>query len=168
MRYLIAISLLYTSACGTFQIPKDPRTIHGVNPVFQPYLELYLQAKGRPLNYDIPIQFGKMPDDDTAAICTYWHNPEYRQITIDEEYWNNYTNEKEKIGLIFHELGHCDLNRDHDNRLINHIPRSLMYYQNFSYNFNLQAYYFSEIFNPSESLNSYQTTEEGTSIRCHK
>jgi len=37
-----------------------------------------------------------------------------KEIVFDEDYWNN-SNMNEREYLVFHELGHCVLNREHRN-----------------------------------------------------
>lgn len=112
MKYLLLISISFLVACGSNPTPKpnDPRTISGVDPTFKPYVDLYLQYKGKPLHTDIPIQFTDL-DGTKVGVCTRWSTGQ-RQIQIDRFYWDYLTN-GQKIGTISHEFGHCDLNRDH-------------------------------------------------------
>lgn len=145
MNKLLVLSLLLLSACGKMQSPQDPRTIHGVDTEFIPYVDLYIQSKGYGLGYSIPIGFTDLPDD-TVGLCTRWSNG-YRQIQVDRAYWD-YISENEKRSLIFHELGHCDLNRNHEETVMsNYWPTSLMYPYNFGYPDGMEAYYMNELFN---------------------
>lgn len=125
MRHATYIALiLLLSSCAP--APKDdPRTIVGINPVFQVHVDSYLRDKGSLLSYDIPIQFAKLSGIN-VAVCTRWSSG-YRQIEVDPDFWysHSYTEQKE---VIYHELGHCDLNRDHVTDLdSNGIPKSIMY-----------------------------------------
>lgn len=157
MRQMLVISLLMLSACGKFYVPKDPRTIHGVNPIFQPYIDLYVQQKGSKLAYDIPMQFTDLKGD-TVGLCTRWHESGYRQIQIDRSYWN-YISDNMRIALISHELGHCDLNRNHDETIISYqMPKSFMYPSNFDYPDSWIFYYFSELFNPNAIVTHFKPT----------
>jgi hypothetical protein len=142
MKRLLLATLLLTG-CGI----KDPRTIRGIAPEIQPYVDLYLEVKGSPMNYDIPIQFDDFSSSTQIGLCRSWTHG-YRQITIDKEYWDNtYVTEEMKISLIFHELGHCDLNRQHDETLRSDgWPTSLMYPYNFGYMLQDEQYYFDELF----------------------
>lgn len=147
MKYTI-IYLLFLSACGKGITSKDPRTISGINPAIIPYVEKYISQKGSSLYYDIPIQFTKL-SEEIVGTCTVWSNG-YRQIVISEEFWfDKATTEKERIALLFHELGHCDLNRDHvESRFPNGWPKSLMFPYVINYPDSMEKYYFDELFNP--------------------
>ena len=149
MRYLFIISALFLTACGQpgFQTaPSDPRTITGVDPAFAPYVNEYISYKGRGLDYDIPIQFSPDLGGNTVGICTRWSNG-YRQIQIDKDYWDNWLDEGERREVIAHELGHCDLNRDHT---VHQYPAlSIMDPYVFSLTPSSIAGYMSELFNPA-------------------
>jgi len=110
MKYLILVLLL----AGCAKDLSDPRTIHGVDATFVPYVNSYLTEKEfylhRGLDYDIPIQFGDLPDNQ-LGLCTKWTSG-YRQIVIDAYYWK-FQSEAQKESVIAHELGHCDLNLEH-------------------------------------------------------
>jgi hypothetical protein len=149
MKRLIVVALLLTGCAKV----KDPRTIHGIAPEIQPYVNLYLQAKCTykhycHMYYDIPIQFADFTNSANIGLCTWWDSG-YRQITIDKTYWDNpYITEEIKISLIFHELGHCDLNRQHNSALRSDgQPVSLMYPYNVGYLPQDEDYYFDELFN---------------------
>ena len=64
---------------------------------------------------NISTTFGPM-DDKHAGICHSWSDG-HREITINKKYWDNYS-DKQREQLIFHELGHCALNRDHNDATI--------------------------------------------------
>lgn len=165
MRSLLIISALLMTACGQQLKTSDPRTVSGIDPAFQSYVDLYKQTKGTGFYYDIPIAFGHQ-SGNVIGVCTRWSNG-YRQIQIDPTYWNDpYTTEHEKISLIFHELGHCDLNRDHVTALrSNNWPVSLMYPYNYGYNSPDQSYYFNELFNPT-SVSTSETTLASHDAGC--
>lgn len=60
--------------------------------------------------------------DSAIGICNYFTNT----VTINRPFWNNapYTS---KIALIWHELGHCLLFKDHDDTpLLDGCPASIM------------------------------------------
>jgi hypothetical protein len=133
----------------------DPRTIHGVNEEFLPYVDNYVAYKGSAISYDIPIQFSNL-EHPKIGVCTIWTTGE-RQIQIDREAWTSLS-DSERIGLIFHELGHCDLNRGHintrhyysGNHISGDVPDSFMYPYNFfsSHYIELFNYYVKELFDP--------------------
>lgn len=147
MRYFMLSFLLLTACSKGFQTKVDPRTISGVNPVFQPYIDAYVSYKHSQLNTYIPVQFTDL-DGSTVGLCTRWSSGE-RQITIDQWYWDNYLDEGGKLEVIAHELGHCDLNRDH----VEHRSpaTSIMDPYVFSLNTYNIVYYMNELFNTSYS-----------------
>jgi hypothetical protein len=82
---------------------------------FKPYVdEFFIQANlhGRSMDatqYTFSIKFGDL-GDEVGAFCFFIGNA----ITVDREGWEDWDHfEKERI--IFHELGHCLLNRNHYN-----------------------------------------------------
>lgn len=145
MKYII-IPFLLLSACGPIlKTKKDPRTISGVNPTFTSYIAEYLSYKGHPLYYEIPIQFVDLYGN-TVGLCTRWSSGE-RQIQIDPYYWDSMS-ENMRYQTIAHELGHCDLNRDHVNDMNNGLPVSIMYPFAFTPPYHYLPYYMNELFNP--------------------
>lgn len=154
--YFLFVVLL--TACGQPHNNQDPRSISGQDPAFEGYVNLYVAMKGSQLAYDIPIQFGDL-QGNTIGLCTRWSNG-YRQIVVDKTYWENpYTTDNQRTSLIFHELGHCDLNRDHvELKFTNGWPVSLMYPMNYGYLDSQRNYYFTELFNPSVSSTTSTTT----------
>lgn len=148
MRYLLILAALTMTACSQtgFQVgPSDPRTISGVDPILAPYVNEYVAYKGRGLNYDIPIQFAEL-NGNTVGVCTRWSTGE-RQIQIDKEYWDNWLDEGERREVIAHELGHCDLNRDHTPH--QYPALSIMDPYVFSLTPSDIAHYMTELFNPA-------------------
>ena len=144
MRYIVCSLMLLNIACQQQYQSLDPRSIHGIDQELVPYLNMYLKVKGSSLHYDIPIRLVKL---DILGRCTSWSN-DYRQIVINKDYWKNpTTTETAKIALIFHELGHCDLNRRHTETLLSDgKPASLMYPYNIPYLPLMEEYYFDELF----------------------
>lgn len=84
------------------------------NPIFQPYISEFESYYGASVAA-VPIAFSKL-EPTIAGVCHYLkvgNGPiEWGYIEIDQEYWKEIS-EKQKIDLIFHELGHCVLGRDH-------------------------------------------------------
>ena len=90
---------------------------------FQKYLDRFIE-EGESRGYTpdftdtgLSIQFGNLPPE-AAGVCSELggqmsgsHN-----IEIRKEYWIILT-DIQKERLIFHELGHCELNRPHDNQV---------------------------------------------------
>jgi len=153
MRLLIFLIFIFTFAlmsCGQFQSIKDPRTIHGVNPIFKPYIDEYIYYKGRGLDYEIAIQFTDLPSNE-GGLCTRFASGE-RQIEIDKDLWDNYLYEDTKLELIAHELGHCDLGRAHLTEVRDGKPISIMYPYMFSLYPQTVISYMSELFHRDVSM----------------
>ena len=86
---------------------------------FVPYVDqFFLEAQERGLDlkkedFSFSVQFGSIPH--AAGQCRYATD----EITINPNYWYD-RNEKGKESLVFHELGHCILERPHDNGILDH------------------------------------------------
>jgi len=93
-----------------------------------------------------------------VAMCYYYPKyPEMNYIEVDETNWNN-SNEGEREEIIFHELGHCVLGRDHDNNIIEAygVPKSIMYPYVFWFAFEQhREYYTSELKNSQTDWTTY-------------
>lgn len=155
MKKLLLLSLLLLSACSKQNV--DPRTIHGVDSKLATYRDNYIAYKGSPLAYDIPMQFVAQVFP-IVGMCTRWSNG-YRQIEIDPVYWAS-QDEGQRLQLVFHELGHCDLNRGHISEVRdNGFPVSFMNPYTFWYSPLDLSYYINELLtdsstNPTTGSNS--------------
>jgi len=118
MKWIIPLLLLSLTGCGTlpfcghfehFKPYHNPPT----DPVFVKYINKFNIEMNMSTN--ISTTFKKM-DDKYAGICHSWSDG-HREITINKKYWDNYS-DKQREQLIFHELGHCALNREHNDDTI--------------------------------------------------
>jgi hypothetical protein len=108
-------------ACAPKQ--GDPRKFHTIDPELVPYYAMYEDWYNVTI-YDIPINFDILTNNQ-VGVCQTWSNG-YREIRIEKAYWEAAT-EKEKIELVFHELGHCQQGRGHTSTyLTDGCPVSLM------------------------------------------
>jgi hypothetical protein len=100
-------------------------------------LEIYIQRFEKFCNckVDIPVTMAHLSRNEESAtigVCYAFRAPKFfRKIELDQEYWDG-ADDLDRESLIFHELGHCVLDRDHDEEFApSHIfilrPRSLMY-----------------------------------------
>lgn len=112
--------------CGTLPLncfgpddAADSSLFDGVDPVLADYVELFERA----LQFDVMnVTMGFVDlDDGRAGVCA-WNSYTssngrqiwaWREIRIDPTVWIGLT-AAEKEALMFHELGHCVLNRDHN------------------------------------------------------
>lgn len=107
---------LFLTGCGTLY--KAPGVYDHVD--FKAYTNAYLEYKEHYLdndkvNYAIDIVYGhtespaiatcERPIPDTLPYVT-------REIIIDMTWWST-ADDEQRLWLIFHELGHCDLNCSH-------------------------------------------------------
>lgn len=90
--------------------------------VFLNYVKNFEDVNGK---IKTSIIFGNL-ESPRVGVCKKWNNSSYREIQIDREYWNN-ASELSRKQLILHELGHCELNREHeDSFLSDNCPTSVM------------------------------------------
>lgn len=96
---------------------------------------------------DVPINFYEDRDPRTKGICNTYASGR-REVLISKHYWDRATYLMREA-LVFHELGHCVLNRRHTE-----VYTSLMYL------YIHDAYYYAharerliyELFNPTEGV----------------
>lgn len=138
---------------GCFLPPN--RIVKGIDPEMEYEVRLFESIYGQKISYP-SIIFGDL-SDIRVGVCTLYSNGNW-EIIIDKEYWEN-TSRESRIGLIFHELGHCILHRGHEEQFIitehnYQVPKSLMYPYNFynkQYSF-MWDYYSKELFIPSTQV----------------
>ena len=106
-KILLLILLFLQIACGT----KETREFGE----FEPYItqfELEAAKHHWPLKIiSLTVKFGTLPSQ-TLAMCTVNHQESL--ITVNETRWSGLSNTQKTI-VLYHELGHCVLNRRHDN-----------------------------------------------------
>jgi Zn-dependent protease with chaperone function len=118
MKASLLLSLMLLTSCGNpFALHKDqhkhtdPRPILTTDPTFIKYIDLFEAEYGKMIG-DIPINFALISKPQTVAWCNEWNSGE-RNVEVSQPHWNSMS-ESQKEELIFHELGHCELNLDHD------------------------------------------------------
>ncbi len=91
-----------------------------VDPVFQEFVDEFITEAaryGQEIDFSdtgLSIQFRDEVDQDATGVCLGDH-----RIEIETTFWERLT-DFDKQGLIFHELGHCELDRPHRNdKLVN-------------------------------------------------
>ena len=132
------IMLLLTS-CGKMTDENQsyeprPNFIHDAT--FNPYIakfEFVVKQQTGDASFaigDIPIVFADynlMGNENVAGICTTYSDGK-RAIEIKRSYWEN-INETARHVIIQHELGHCRLNRVHNDKLYRGFKLSVMHSQ---------------------------------------
>lgn len=98
---------------------EEPPEIN-VDPVFQEFVDEFVEIAatfGQDIDFSdtgLSIQFRDVVDRGSSGVCLGNH-----RIEIETVFWAGLTDD-DRQGLIFHELGHCELNRPHRNeRLLN-------------------------------------------------
>lgn len=121
----IIVILISLNAC------TKNENIQGIDKAFDLTLDtlrIDLKTAGYTIDLNkISIQFGKISDhsEETAAIC-------YKQsgkniIIVEREFWEQYWPLTREY-ILAHEIGHCVLNREHNNKLhFDGSPVSIMY-----------------------------------------
>lgn len=117
MKLIIAFMFYACSGCG--MADKLPTDVNGKNdnppkysmqdhnPIFDEYTTDF------PSNTkQIPIVFVE-DMKDKAGVCYRWPNG-HREVEINETTWVNYS-DSQRRWLIWHELGHCELDMGHMN-----------------------------------------------------
>ena len=101
-----------------FNYLTDAETDPELLPYLEKYSKLKMQYKNQPINTDVKVLFSTNPLKSTDHL----NNMEYsgycsfftRVVFIDRGFWEAHKgNERVKESLLFHELGHCDLDRKH-------------------------------------------------------
>lgn len=135
------------AACGQ---PESLKKQSYIEPEFEYFVDLFeLEQK---VNVDIEIKFAKL-ELPAVGMCYYYQyengSREFVNIEIDPDYWQ-ITSETKKEVLLFHELGHCVLGRDHDEQRVYYtVPKSIMYPYLFDFAFQkYRSYYVEELKNP--------------------
>lgn len=157
---LFLIGLLF-SACK-----KQNEIVYNVPEVFSTYVERFKQeAKLRGYQIDFEktgliVEFQNTGSiiPHAVGICYFSHEGSTPKIGISETFWNSVGDETKEL-TIFHELGHCALNRDHRNDTLanGHWASILRGYPEepgdhpLDYNRN-RSYYIDELFDPATPL----------------
>ena len=133
---------------------------------FQPYVDKFIaEAKIRGVAIDLAkngliVKYESLKSRDAAGLCAYKYPNE---VTVDPSSWYN-APESFSDFLIFHELGHCVLNRGHRNDVLpNGEWTSIMRGdpetpgRTWTVNFNgaRRKYYLDELFNKSISTPAF-------------
>jgi len=173
MKLIIALMLL--ASCGTKTtterivlsgsqaqeptqpIPGDPRQAVDIDDEFSLYTDewLLLHPEGKPVT--TPMSFTDIPEEGVLGVCITWIKGDIilKEIRIDEPSYREQM-DLNPIGphtIIFHELGHCELDRPHLDLLSQLegkiIPFSIMFPSLFPRTAlykELEAHYLDELF----------------------
>lgn len=97
----------------------EREVVEDVHPSFQQYVDRFIEEaalRGQDIDFldtGLSIQFRDAVDQETGGVC---YTGDHR-IEIEKFFWDDLT-DLQREGLIFHELGHCELGRGHRNTLL--------------------------------------------------
>lgn len=95
---------------------------YGIDPEIEPYFTMFEQeAAERGIFVDLELEgigatIDFIRDNSTVGQCQT-SDEGNRRVFVDKSFWYDY-DEYGKQFIIFHELGHCYLNRAHDNSVL--------------------------------------------------
>lgn len=131
-------------------------------------VELTMPTLDRSLRiYGVDKFSQSLEDDGVIGLCVKTAG----EITIylSKPHWDSYDSQQREM-LIFHELGHCVLNLEHDRSLDSDgVPNDLMYPVNFDslYYFRYRKFYLDHLFKKVSKENKDDTpTSEETVSTC--
>lgn len=119
-----------------------------IDPEFQSYVNTF--EKDMSTKVQINMTFYSQSDSVVAICYSYDKKPELNYVEVDPIQWS-YLDENGKEEVIFHELGHCLMGKDHDSMFLEeyNVPKSIMYPYVFSIAYGVhKPYYVEELKNP--------------------
>lgn len=157
--------------CGSDLIKKHlvkhkvgvSRQYSTTDPTFASYVTQFEQAftgihKSTMKISNIPINFGTPNEEEFEGVCHLYSNGD-KEIIIRKDWWDRVSEEARQL-MIFHELGHCVLDRDHKNdkgyyqgREINLSIMSAVLMPVFDYKSFKEEYYYELFTSNHEKLN---------------
>lgn len=148
----LLIFLLLSSGCGSYSESLNPK--NNIDPEFNSLVQKFEQEQNETVYVDITF---KKIEPPAVGLC--WRYEESKtgvSIEIDPDYWFSTTETKKEV-LLFHELGHCILGRDHEEeKLYYTIPKSIMFPYVFETSYLLyRSYYVDELKNTNTLLTDY-------------
>ena len=159
MRLFQAFSTLFLTILF-FSCKKDEIaeviSFQNVDPALQPYFEEFeYQASLRGIEVDLTAEniignIQELTEEHVAGQCTYGAAIN-NEITIDRGFWNSFPQYLIREMVVFHELGHCYLERGHregahSNGTCLSIMRSGLESCRDNYNSSTRDYYIDELF----------------------
>lgn len=140
-------------------VPEE-RTFPGVDERLWPYFERF-ETTGIERGFDVDLVASRitgviedLEGEHVAGQCTSFGGFRPGSVTLDAEFWNR-SSDLFKEFIVFHELGHCFLDRDHredafsNGRCVS-IMRSGTLDCRDNYNVATRSSYIDELFEPSQ------------------
>ena len=118
LRYTLLILFVLTS-CSLFKLRQS-------DPILMEYVrhfeeQFQMTLHGVSINFDNLTSYDGNDNLNTIGICTPTGN-----MYIDKKFFEN-ASERERLSVIYHEIGHCIFYWEHDDRMMNdYCPASIM------------------------------------------
>lgn len=115
-KFLILGFIALILSCSEDSSGGAEGAVYDVDPVFEPYVREFIAEGGkRGHNIDfndtgLKVEFSDFPLNGAAGLCTLRRH----HVVIDKANWFRFS-ERFRAYLLFHELGHCELDRLHKN-----------------------------------------------------
>jgi hypothetical protein len=124
---LLLILSFILASCGEankkhIQHLEGTRQFASSSSTFKPYIDSFTANArtylGQPTFVvgDIPVNFGDTTNEDFDGVCNSYSDGT-KEVLIKKSWWDKASNHQKEV-MIYHELGHCALNRDHDTELL--------------------------------------------------
>jgi len=108
---IMTTSIFYITACS-----DDPEIV--IDTEIQPYLDSFLiEGEARGIEIDLSdlhlsAYISETSSDEIIGQCLHF-GEEHKEIVIARAFWDD-ASDIEKEFIVFHELGHCILDRSHN------------------------------------------------------
>ena len=128
MKYLLI--LITTAILGCGKAPNPPVWDTAFDSSIKEFMAQAVE-RDKDINdrmQNLTVEFGvtATSEDPTAIGWCIWNDDNTKNIIISQNYWNS-TNVWGQREVLFHELGHCVLDREHDTNMVHGRPESIMY-----------------------------------------
>lgn len=158
--YLLLLFVIPILSCSDKGEEEIGATTYEVDPIFEPYVQEFIAEgakRGQAIDFSdtgLKVEFSETALDFASGFCYLRRH----HIVINKENWFSFS-ERFRSFLLFHELGHCELDQGHRNELFgNNVWKSLMRGDPFTgiepriptayFGFR-KEYYIDELFNPT-------------------
>lgn len=142
MPYVISLLFLLLSACapqsdGPTDYGPDYLPVGTVSAQLAPYLQAFKTRYSADIKFTVAFDPSSETGGDnesggtTVGVCRVFSNG-VREVLVNKTFWDNTGSgalaEAKKTVLIFHELGHCHFDREHDSRMFSGTKKPLGQY----------------------------------------
>jgi predicted SprT family Zn-dependent metalloprotease len=130
MKKQVLVFMLVLTACGQENAPSLTGYYRQVDSELEEYVQLFEKEWGKEIDFQVKISTIPVENEESkkAGVCYVWTTGK-KIAVIDTEFFATRTkNQIEQV--VMHELGHCALNKKHDDTTWNferyRFPNSVM------------------------------------------